>query len=277
MNDLHGSFRRTRQTTSPCEQGILLAYIKKYFSFPERSRGRTDVVYEVLNLLVQKEDRWSARLVRLWFNNNRRNYCALINENKPPLKKSYHGNMPKQGGGVQQLSMQQSYNQIDFSNSKGEEIHHFLNSQNSMNSLNSLNNLNGTSGLIHSGGFSNHHSEPTLASLNYSIISNEAIDPSLQISSSHFNNNNNIIGLHHINHTNCINRNTSTINPLSGMLDSGKMSYSHGINNEVYSSPFSPQNYMNPPPLRERDSPKKIQPAANVLLKRKVIQVPQKI
>ena len=77
MTDKSPSPHRTRQTTAPGEQGILLAYIKKYFSYPERSHGRTDVVYEVLNLLVQKDQRWNARLVRLWFNNNRKNYCEL--------------------------------------------------------------------------------------------------------------------------------------------------------------------------------------------------------
>lgn len=64
--------KEQRHYCTASETKVLQQYIEKFFSFPERSDERTQVVTEVTSLLSEINDRWTRRSVRLWFNNNRK-------------------------------------------------------------------------------------------------------------------------------------------------------------------------------------------------------------
>jgi hypothetical protein len=64
--------RRSRTTTTPFEQSILLAHIERFFRLPARSESRSQIVLRVRGLLSVDGRQWTGRDVRLWFNNNRR-------------------------------------------------------------------------------------------------------------------------------------------------------------------------------------------------------------
>jgi len=54
------------------EISVLSHYVKIYFSHPERSDKRSQVVQEVVSKLSTSNTHWNSRNVRLWFNNNKR-------------------------------------------------------------------------------------------------------------------------------------------------------------------------------------------------------------
>ena len=56
------------------EQDILIGSIEKYFSFPERSEQRAQIVQQITAELLKISSRWNNRAVRLWFNNNKRSF-----------------------------------------------------------------------------------------------------------------------------------------------------------------------------------------------------------
>jgi hypothetical protein len=51
-----------------------LTFIQRFFEVPDRSNARAEIVRQALDALNASEHRWTARTVRLWFNNNRRHY-----------------------------------------------------------------------------------------------------------------------------------------------------------------------------------------------------------
>lgn len=54
------------------EMPILINYLQVYFSHPERSIQRSQVVQNVVTMLSPNNKHWNHRTVRLWFNNNKR-------------------------------------------------------------------------------------------------------------------------------------------------------------------------------------------------------------
>ncbi|EAY09352.1 hypothetical protein TVAG_417740 [Trichomonas vaginalis G3] len=56
------------------EQEILISSIEKYFSYPERSEQRTQIVQNITHELQKISNRWNNRSVRLWFNNNKKTF-----------------------------------------------------------------------------------------------------------------------------------------------------------------------------------------------------------
>jgi hypothetical protein len=68
--------RKTRTTTTEYEQSVLAAHIQRFFDAPERSIDRADLVRAVLAALNFDNREWTPRLIRLWFNNNRKHYLA---------------------------------------------------------------------------------------------------------------------------------------------------------------------------------------------------------
>lgn len=63
------------------ETPILIHYLKVYFSHPERSVQRAQVVQNVVSILSKNNGHWNHRTVRLWFNNNKR---VFYNPTTPP-------------------------------------------------------------------------------------------------------------------------------------------------------------------------------------------------
>ena len=61
-----------RYFPSEGEMPILVNYLQIYFSHPERSLQRSQVVQQVVTLLSTTNKHWSHRTVRLWFNNNKK-------------------------------------------------------------------------------------------------------------------------------------------------------------------------------------------------------------
>jgi hypothetical protein len=66
--------RKPRTPTTNYEHGILTEQIHRFFAAPARSPSRALVVDQVLELLIVDNREWTARTVRLWFNNNRSHY-----------------------------------------------------------------------------------------------------------------------------------------------------------------------------------------------------------
>ncbi|KAH0791717.1 TIR domain-containing protein [Histomonas meleagridis] len=60
----------TRQYPTEDEFKILIPRLKDYFSLPERSKERKEMVDKTFNELGDKE-RWPQKKIRLWFNNNK--------------------------------------------------------------------------------------------------------------------------------------------------------------------------------------------------------------
>jgi hypothetical protein len=58
--------------TTTFEQTILAAHIYRFFAAPEHSAERARTVRDVLALLSVERRKWTGRLVRVWFSNNRR-------------------------------------------------------------------------------------------------------------------------------------------------------------------------------------------------------------
>jgi hypothetical protein len=66
--------RKARTPTTEYEQSVLIAHIQRFFDAPDRSIDRAEIVQKVLAALNVDNRQWTARLIRLWFNNNRRHY-----------------------------------------------------------------------------------------------------------------------------------------------------------------------------------------------------------
>ena len=56
------------------EMPILIHHLQIYFSHPERSIQRSQVVQTVAGILSPTNKHWDHRTIRLWFNNNKRNF-----------------------------------------------------------------------------------------------------------------------------------------------------------------------------------------------------------
>jgi hypothetical protein len=72
---------KSRTPTTSHEQFILSSYIHRFFHAPDRSEERADIVRLALTALDSTNRKWTARLVRLWFNNNRKQYIRPATEN----------------------------------------------------------------------------------------------------------------------------------------------------------------------------------------------------
>ena len=68
-----------RYYASKQEQPILIWGLRQYFSFPERSSNRNRIAAQVTSFLQNISPHWTHRAVRLWFNNNKKQY---FNENQ---------------------------------------------------------------------------------------------------------------------------------------------------------------------------------------------------
>ncbi|KAK8853765.1 hypothetical protein M9Y10_016308 [Tritrichomonas musculus] len=64
--------KEVRYFPNDSEMPILIHYLQVYFSHPERSIQRSQVVQSVVSILSTKNKHWNHRTVRLWFNNNKR-------------------------------------------------------------------------------------------------------------------------------------------------------------------------------------------------------------
>jgi hypothetical protein len=65
---------KSRTPTTQHEQNILAAQIRRFFDAPNRSSHRSEIVRELLDKLNVAGGHWTARSIRLWFNNNRNHY-----------------------------------------------------------------------------------------------------------------------------------------------------------------------------------------------------------
>lgn len=63
-----------RHFPTDSESQILIHHLQIYFSHPERSMQRSQVVQSVVSLLSPTNKHWTQRTVRLWFNNNKKVY-----------------------------------------------------------------------------------------------------------------------------------------------------------------------------------------------------------
>ena len=71
---LEDDSKEGRYFPNETELQILVNYLRVYFSHPERSPQRSQVVQQVVSLLSNSNKHWSHRTVRLWFNNNKKVY-----------------------------------------------------------------------------------------------------------------------------------------------------------------------------------------------------------
>ena len=76
---LEDDSKEGRYFPTETELPILVNYLQIYFSHPERSPQRSQVVQQVVSLLSNSNKHWSHRTVRLWFNNNKKVYYHPAN------------------------------------------------------------------------------------------------------------------------------------------------------------------------------------------------------
>lgn len=104
------------------EMQILIPNLRRYFSYPERSQQRSQLVKDVKSYLEKINPHWNHRAVRLWFNNNKNNYLTspqnLYPNEKQICKEMQHQEMigmmiRQQGQGDQ---MQQNFLQLQKQN-----------------------------------------------------------------------------------------------------------------------------------------------------------------
>ena len=74
MSLLDEDSKEGRYFPSQQEQDILSSSIENYFSYPERSDQRAQIVQQITSQLLKISPRWNNRAVRLWFNNNKKTY-----------------------------------------------------------------------------------------------------------------------------------------------------------------------------------------------------------
>ncbi|OHT15841.1 hypothetical protein TRFO_42243 [Tritrichomonas foetus] len=72
MRSIFEEEKEVRYFPNDSEMPILIHYLQVYFSHPERSIQRSQVVQSVVSILSTKNKHWNHRTVRLWFNNNKR-------------------------------------------------------------------------------------------------------------------------------------------------------------------------------------------------------------
>jgi hypothetical protein len=73
-----------RHFPTDSESPILIQYLQIYFSHPERSIQRSQVVQSVVSILSPNNKHWTHRTVRLWFNNNKKVFCHPTSSPAPP-------------------------------------------------------------------------------------------------------------------------------------------------------------------------------------------------
>lgn len=86
-----------RYFPSETEMPILVNYLQMYFSHPERSLQRSQVVQNVVSVLAPSNKHWCHRTVRLWFNNNKRVFYHPPNQQNQvtqPERKEIPQNLP---------------------------------------------------------------------------------------------------------------------------------------------------------------------------------------
>ena len=66
------------------ELKILIPKLKQYFSFPDRSMERKNIVQKTFELIKEiNPNHWDARKVRIWFRNNKKTYISVDPERIP--------------------------------------------------------------------------------------------------------------------------------------------------------------------------------------------------
>ena len=85
MNEDEGKEGRYFPTES--EISTLAKYIQIYFSHPERSVQRSQVVQQVVGILAPQNPHWDQRKIRLWFNNNKKIYYKGLSEQDVIIQK----------------------------------------------------------------------------------------------------------------------------------------------------------------------------------------------
>ena len=85
MNEDEGKEGRYFPTEN--EISTLAKYIQIYFSHPERSAQRSQVVQQVFAILAPQNPHWDQRKIRLWFNNNKKIYLKGLTDQDITLQK----------------------------------------------------------------------------------------------------------------------------------------------------------------------------------------------
>ena len=67
------------------EQQLLVWGLRQYFSFPERSSNRNKIAAQITAQLQMISPHWTHRAVRLWFNNNKKNFLSDTQQMFPPM------------------------------------------------------------------------------------------------------------------------------------------------------------------------------------------------
>jgi hypothetical protein len=80
------SGRKHRTPTTRDELSVLSARINRFFSAPDRSPARAEIVAEAISLLNHCGRQWTSRTVRLWFNNNQQHYLRA-SERSPLVRR----------------------------------------------------------------------------------------------------------------------------------------------------------------------------------------------
>ena len=85
--------KEVRYFPNDSEMPILIHYLQVYFSHPERSIQRSQVVQSVVSILSTKNKHWTHRTVRLWFNNNKR---VFFRPSSPGIQQQQSHQQPNQ-------------------------------------------------------------------------------------------------------------------------------------------------------------------------------------
>ena len=86
-------YKEVRYFPNDSEMPILIHYLQVYFSHPERSIQRSQVVQSVVSILSTKNKHWTHRTVRLWFNNNKR---VFFRPSSPGIQQQQSHQQPNQ-------------------------------------------------------------------------------------------------------------------------------------------------------------------------------------
>jgi hypothetical protein len=77
--------RKNRIATTPFEQMIFASLIHRFFAAEERSVERGEVVKQAMESVRPSGRKWTARSIRLWFNNNKKHYLNDVQVNEPGI------------------------------------------------------------------------------------------------------------------------------------------------------------------------------------------------
>ena len=83
-----------RYFPSDSEMPILIHYLQIYFSHPERSIQRSQVVQNVVSILSPTNKHWNHRTIRLWFNNNKRVFYRPASPQQLPEQSQISSSVP---------------------------------------------------------------------------------------------------------------------------------------------------------------------------------------